>query len=71
VIAMTFEYIEVFYNRKQPHSTLGHKSPIQFLSDWLTTRQQKKTGSMNTASWKTKNRGKVMATEVGFLATCA
>jgi transposase InsO family protein len=42
VIAMTFEYIEVFYNRKRLRSTLGYKSPIQFLSDWLTTRQQKK-----------------------------
>jgi transposase InsO family protein len=35
VIAMTFEYIEVFYNRKRLHSTLGYKSPMQFLSDWL------------------------------------
>jgi len=35
VTAMTFEYIEVFYNRKRLHSTLGYKSPMQFLSDWL------------------------------------
>ena len=35
VIAMAFEYVEVFYNRKRLHSTLGYKSPMQFLSDWL------------------------------------
>lgn len=35
VIALTFEYIEVFYNRKRQHSTLGYKSPMQFLSDWF------------------------------------
>jgi transposase InsO family protein len=26
-----FEYIEVFYNRKRRHSTLGYQSPIQYL----------------------------------------
>lgn len=26
-----FEYIEVFYNRKRKHSTLGYKSPVEFL----------------------------------------
>lgn len=26
-----FEYIEIFYNRIRKHSTLGNKSPIQFL----------------------------------------
>ena len=30
----TFEYIEVFYNRKRMHSTLGYKSPIEFLNEW-------------------------------------
>lgn len=25
-----FEYIEVFYNRKRKHSTLGYKTPDQF-----------------------------------------
>jgi putative transposase len=29
--AAAFEYIEVFYNRKRQHSTLGYKSPTQFL----------------------------------------
>ena len=28
--AMAFEYIEVFYNRKRLHSTLGYKPPIRF-----------------------------------------
>lgn len=42
VIAMTFEYIEVFYNRKRLHSTLGHKSLMQFLSDWLRSQPKEK-----------------------------
>jgi putative transposase len=42
VIAMTFEYIEVFYNRKRLHSTLGYKSPMQFRDDWLTAQQYEK-----------------------------
>jgi len=42
VIAMTFEYIEVFYNRKLLHSTLGYKSPNQFLNDWRHSQAQKK-----------------------------
>ena len=25
-----FEYIEVFYNRKRRHSTLGYRSPVEF-----------------------------------------
>ena len=42
VIAMSFEYIEVFYNRKRLHSTLGYTSPMQFLSDWLRSQPQEK-----------------------------
>jgi len=38
--AMSFEYIEVLYNRKRQHSTLGYKSPMRFLNDWLITQQQ-------------------------------
>jgi putative transposase len=40
VIAMAFEYIEVFYNRKLLYSTLGYKSPMQFLNDWFNAQQQ-------------------------------
>lgn len=42
VIAMTFEYMEVFYNRKRLHSTLSYKSPMQFLSDWLNAPSPEK-----------------------------
>ena len=28
--AMIFEYIEVFYNRKRIHSTLGYRSPVEY-----------------------------------------
>jgi len=31
---IVFEYIEVFYNRKRRHSTLGYQSPIQYLRQW-------------------------------------
>ena len=40
--AASFEYIEVFYNRKRQHSTLGYRSPIQFLEDWLSEQQPEK-----------------------------
>lgn len=30
-----FEYVEVFYNRKRKHSTLGYVSPIVFETQWL------------------------------------
>ena len=42
MMEMAFEYIEVFYNRKRLHSTLGYKSPMRFLSDWLIAKQEKK-----------------------------
>lgn len=40
--AMAFEYIEVLYNRKRQHSTLGYMSPIQFLDHWLIAQQKEK-----------------------------
>lgn len=40
--AASFEYIEVFYNRKRLHSTLGYRSPIQFLEHWISQQHQEK-----------------------------
>lgn len=37
-----FEYIEVFYNRKRRHSTLGYRSPTQFLKDWIGAQHDEK-----------------------------
>lgn len=38
--AASFEYIEVFYNRKRQHSTLGYRSPIDFLDRWNRMKNQ-------------------------------
>ncbi|EXI92329.1 MAG: putative transposase OrfB [Candidatus Accumulibacter sp. BA-94] len=40
--AAAFEYIEVFYNRKRQHSTLGYRSPVQFLENWISEQHQEK-----------------------------
>ncbi|MDP2828573.1 MAG: IS3 family transposase, partial [Sulfuricellaceae bacterium] len=40
--AESFEYIEVFYNRKRQHSTLGYKSPTRFLNDWISAQHEEK-----------------------------
>jgi transposase InsO family protein len=40
--AASFKYIEVFYNRQRQHSTLGYRSPCQYLDDWLAEQHQEK-----------------------------
>jgi len=40
--AASFDYIEIFYNRKRQHSTLGYVSPVQFLEHWITSQHQEK-----------------------------
>ena len=40
--AASFEYIEVFYNRKRQHPTLGYKSPMQFLEKWIRLQHHEK-----------------------------
>jgi hypothetical protein len=40
--ALSFESIEVFYNRKRQHSTLGYRSPVQFLENWINEQPQEK-----------------------------
>ena len=40
--AASFDYIEVFYNRKRQHSTLGYRSPIQYLERWEREKNQEK-----------------------------
>jgi putative transposase len=33
-----FNYIEVYYNRRRRHSTIGYKSPAMFEMDWMKKR---------------------------------
>lgn len=40
--ADVFQYIAVFYNRSRRHSTLGYRSPIQFMQDWLARQNAQK-----------------------------
>ncbi len=42
MMAVSFEYIETFYNRKRMHSSLGYKSPIRFLDDWRIAQHVEK-----------------------------
>jgi putative transposase len=37
--AASFEYIEVFYNRQRQHSTLGFRSPMEFLARWQASQR--------------------------------
>jgi transposase InsO family protein len=39
--AVSFEYIEVFYNRQRLHSTLGYQSPAQYLERWRQEQEKK------------------------------
>ena len=40
--ATSFGYIEVCHNRKRQHSTLGYKSPMEFLDHWVNEQHQEK-----------------------------
>ncbi|MBL7196580.1 MAG: IS3 family transposase [Candidatus Omnitrophica bacterium] len=34
-----FEYIEIYYNRKRAHSTLGYKSPSEYDKQEIFSKQ--------------------------------
>ncbi|TCW36333.1 integrase-like protein [Marichromatium gracile] len=38
--ATAFEYIEVFYNRKRLHSTLGYRLPVEFMQQWEANQRR-------------------------------
>ncbi len=38
-----FQYIEVFYNRRRRHSSLGYSSPTQFLMDWISKHDDQRS----------------------------
>jgi hypothetical protein len=58
---MGFEYIEVLYNRKRQHSSLGYKSPIRFLDDWLITSQKEKLVACTPPFRRRKTGGNLSA----------
>jgi transposase InsO family protein len=43
--AESCESLEGFYNRKRQHSTLGHRSPAQFLDASISKQHQEKPGA--------------------------
>ena len=36
------QFIERWYNRERLHSSLGYRSPVQFLQDWITSQHEQK-----------------------------
>lgn len=58
--AASFEYIEGLYNWKRHHSTLGYRSPVQFVyGDLDQQATSERTGRMKPTLWQTKNRGRL------------
>lgn len=55
--AEAFEHIEVFFNRKRLHSTLGYKSPARFMADWMAVQQQEKQVARNPLVGRRKTEG--------------
>ena len=43
--AVSFEYIEVFYNPKRPHSARGYPSPLPYFDHWNRTQSQERRGA--------------------------
>lgn len=40
--AISFEHIEIFYNRTRQNLTLGYQSPMQYLDGWRNEQNQGK-----------------------------
>ncbi|MBL8486114.1 MAG: IS3 family transposase, partial [Rhodocyclaceae bacterium] len=40
-----FDYIELFYNRRRKHSTLGYASPMKFLEHWISTQHEQQVAA--------------------------
>lgn len=52
-----FEYIEAVYNRKRQHSTLGDKSPVRFLENWMREQHQERRAARNPPVGRRKTEG--------------